>query len=51
MATWLGVDILRTHDLQEGRLLLDTVKDPQSSQAVFNLITYSVSPATVAMMG
>ena len=55
IAAWLGVDILRTHDVQEGRLLLDTVKKApaQSSQlfAVFNLITYSVSPATVAHDG
>jgi dihydropteroate synthase len=26
IATWLGVDILRTHDVQEGRLLLDTMR-------------------------
>jgi len=26
IAAWLGVDILRTHDVQAGRLLLDTVQ-------------------------
>ena len=26
IAAWLGVDILRTHDVQAGRLLLDTVR-------------------------
>ena len=37
IAAWLGVDILRTHDVQEGRLLLDTVKKLQSPHTPFSI--------------
>ena len=37
IATWLGVDILRTHDVQEGQLLLDTVKKLQSPHTPFSI--------------
>jgi dihydropteroate synthase len=31
IAAWLGVDILRTHDVQAGRLLLNTVQALRST--------------------
>ncbi|MEK9617982.1 MAG: dihydropteroate synthase, partial [Deltaproteobacteria bacterium] len=37
VASWLGVDILRTHDVQEGRLLLDTVKKLHSPHRPFSI--------------
>ena len=37
IAAWLGIDILRTHDVQEGRLLLDTVKKLQSPRMPFSI--------------